>query len=168
MLAQVRQAIRARHFSRRTEQSYVGWVRRFVRYHGLRHPADLGERDVSRFLSSLAAEHGVAAATQNQAAAACLFLYRDVLKRPMAWLDGVVRAKAPHRLPVVLTPDEVRAVFSRLSGAPRLVARLLYGSGLRLLEGLELRSRISISAAARSGCVEARVHGTGSRCCRRP
>ena len=139
LIAQVRQALRLRHYSRRTEEVYVGWVRRFVRYCGMRHPAELGAVEVRAFLTALATERVVAAATQNQAASALGFLYREVLRQPLGELGDVVRAKEPGRLPVVLSKDEVSRVIGRLSGSPKLVAMLLYGSGLRLLEGLRLR-----------------------------
>lgn len=139
LVTQVRQALRVRHYSPRTEEAYVGWIRRFVRFHGLRHPAELGEEDVGRFLTCLAEEDRVSASTQTQAASALIFLYRKVLGQELGWIDNVVRAKAPRRLPVVLTRDEVRAVLQRLEGAKWLVVMLLYGSGLRLLECLQLR-----------------------------
>lgn len=139
LLASVRQAIRLRHYSRRTETVYVGWVARFVRFHGLRHPRELGAGEVEAFLSDLAVRGQVSAATQSQARAALVFLYREVLGAPMDAIGEVVRAKRPVRLPVVLTRAEVRAVLSRLEGQPRLVALLLYGAGLRLLEALSLR-----------------------------
>uniref|UniRef100_A0A832MKA3 Integron integrase n=1 Tax=Eiseniibacteriota bacterium TaxID=2212470 RepID=A0A832MKA3_UNCEI len=139
LLDRVRAALRVRHYSRRTEEAYVGWIRRFVLFHARRHPAEMGEREITAFLSDLAVTRRVSASTQNQALSALLFLYQHVLGRELEWLDGVVRAKAPGRLPVVLTRDEVRAVLDRLEGTPRLVAMLLYGSGLRLLEGLTLR-----------------------------
>src|SRR2546425_10814016 len=138
LLTLVRRAIRLRHYSRHTEEAYVAWVRRFVRFAGLRHPASLGEAEVERFLSSLA-ELGVSATSQNQAASALRFLYEEVLGRPFARPAGVVHAKEPGRVPVVLTREEVRAVLGRMQGTPRLVALLLYGSGLRLLEALTLR-----------------------------
>src|SRR5437879_3599171 len=137
LLTLVRRAIRLRHYSRHTEEAYVAWVRRFVRFAGLRHPASLGEAEVERFLSSLA-ELGVSATTQNQAASALRFLYEEVLGRPFARPAGVVHAKEPGRVPVVLTREEVRAVLGRMQGTTRLVALLLYGSGLRLLEALTL------------------------------
>jgi len=139
LIARVRQALRLRHYSRRTEQIYVGWVRRFVRFSGMRHPADLGPADVTRFLSSLADRGQVSASTQNQALGALLFLYREVLGVGVGWLSGLVRARGPRRLPCVLTRAEVRAVLARLRGTERLVAGVLYGSGLRLFEALELR-----------------------------
>ena len=141
LLAQVRRAIRTRHYSRRTEEAYVAWVRRFVRSSGMRHPRELGPSDVTQFLSNLAVDHSVSASTQNQALAALLFLYGNVLDMPVGWLSAVVRAKRPARLPVVLTPDEVRRVLSRAKGRgpSALVIGLLYGTGMRLLEALALR-----------------------------
>src|SRR2546427_6414598 len=141
LLAQVRRAIRLRHYSRRTEEAYVGWVRRFVRFCGLRHPRQLGEGDVTRFLTSLAVDRRVSASTQNQALSALVFLYRDVMDVPVGWLAALVRAKRPQRVPVVLTRDEVRRILARLKGrgAPALIAGVLYGTGMRLLEALRLR-----------------------------
>jgi len=139
LLARVRRAIRVRHYSRRTERVYVRWIRRYVRFCGLRHPLELGEADLARFLSSLAVEQGVSASTQNQALAALLFLYREVLGVRVGWLVNLVRAKRPERLPVVLTRAEAHAVLARLRGPVRLVAALLYGAGLRLFEALQLR-----------------------------
>ncbi len=139
LIAQVRQALRLRHYSRRTEEVYVGWVRRFVRFAGSRHPRELGQAEVTRFLSMLAVDRRVSASTQNQALGAIVFLYRDVLQMPVGWLATVVRAKRPTRVPVVLTRDEVRRVLSRMRGTSKLVATLLYGTGLRLFEALQLR-----------------------------
>lgn len=139
LLDRVRVAIRARHYSRRTEKTYVAWIRRYILFHGKRHPADMGATEVSRFLTSLAVDGNVAASTQNQALSALLFLYRDVLDQDLPWLDDVVRAKGAQRLPVVLTRAEVRAVIQQLQGTPRLMALLMYGAGLRLLEGARLR-----------------------------
>ena len=139
LLTQVRQAIRLRHYSGRTEEVYVGWVRRFVRFSGMRHPAEVETDEVSRFLLSLANSGRVAASTQNQAASALQFLFEQVLGKPLARRAGLVRAKEPGRLPVVLTPGEVKAVLARVRGVSQLVALLLYGSGLRLLEALTLR-----------------------------
>lgn len=116
-LEQVRNAIRVRHYSIRTEEAYLGWVKRFILFHGKRHPRDMGEAEVGAFLTHLAVQGRVAAATQNQALNALVFLYKAVLERPLADIDGVVRAKKPQRLPVVLTPEEVRAVLRHLSGA---------------------------------------------------
>ena len=139
LLDQVRRTCRLRHLSLRTERAYVRWVQRYVRYHGLRHPLDLGEAEVKAYLTHLAADRSVAASTQNQALSALLFLYAHVLERPLADLGAIVRAKRPKRLPVVLTRAEVQAVLDHLEGVPHLVSSLLYGSGLRLLEALRLR-----------------------------
>ena len=131
--------LRLRHFSPRTIEAYSEWIRRFIRFHGNRHPRDMGEPEVVAFLTWLAVERKVAAATQNQALAALLFLYSAVLDRPLASLGDVPRAKAPMRLPVVLNQGEVARVLDALHGTDRLVGLLLYGSGLRLLEALTLR-----------------------------
>jgi integrase len=139
LLDRARDAIRARHYSRRTEKAYVNWIKRYIFFHGKRHPAEMGAPEVTKFLTSLAVDGGVAASTQNQALSALLFLYRDVLAVDLPWLDGVVRAKRPARLPVVLTREEVRAVLQWLTGVPRLMAYLLYGAGLRVLECCRLR-----------------------------
>ncbi len=139
LLTRVREAIRARHYSRRTERAYVGWIRRFVRFHQLRHPDEMGEAEVTAFLTHLATDRHVAAATQNQALSAILFLYRKVLGRDLAWLDELVRAKRPVKVPTVLNRGEVKALLCELDGTPWLVASLLYGAGLRLLEALRLR-----------------------------
>ena len=139
LLDRVRAAARLRHYSRRTEAAYVAWIRRYIFFHGKRRPAELGAPEVTRFLSSLTVDGRVAASTQNQALGALLFLYRDVLELDLPWLVGVVRAKRPERLPVVLTREEVAAVLRPLTGVPRLMASLLYGSGLRLLECCRLR-----------------------------
>ena len=139
LLEQVRRAVRTRHLSRRTEKAYVRWVYRFVRYHGTRHPAGMGASEVRVFLSYLAVERNVSASTQNQALAALLFLYRHVLEVELPALGDVVPARRPRRLPVVLTREEVRLVLLELKGTHVLVASLLYGAGLRLLEGLRLR-----------------------------
>ncbi len=139
LLDQARAIARARHLSLRTERTYVNWIRRFILFNGKRHPLELGEAEVSRFLTSLAVEGRVSASTQNQALAAILFLYRDVLGRDLDWLEGVVRAKRPVRLPVVLTREEVQAVLRNLHGTLWLQASLLYGAGLRLMECARLR-----------------------------
>ncbi|WP_175304622.1 integron integrase [Candidatus Nitrospira nitrificans] len=139
LLDRVRAAIRTRHYSRRTEKAYVGWIRRYILFHGKRHPAEMGASEVTRFLSSLAVEGQVAASTQNQAVSALLFLYREVLGQELPWLDEVIRARRPVRLPVVLGRREVQAILDGLGGAPRLMALLLYGAGLRLLECARLR-----------------------------
>lgn len=139
LLDVVRARIRAKHYSPRTEEAYVGWIRRYIRYHGRRHPRQMGEAEVSAFLSSLAVEGGVAASTQNQALSALIFLYAEVLGAPFDCLDGIVRARRPARLPVVLTVDEVRRLLAELRGTEWLMASLLYGAGLRLLECAEIR-----------------------------
>ena len=133
------EALRSRHYSRRTEEAYLHWIRRFLAFHGGTHPSELAESDVNRFLTHLAVSENVAASTQNQALAAVLFLYEHVLEQPLDRIEGVVRARKPKRLPVVLTRGEVEAILTQLDGAPRLVCMLLYGSGMRLLEGLGLR-----------------------------
>jgi integron integrase len=138
-LEEVRAAIRVRHYSIRTEKSYVHWIVRFIRFNGLVHPQELAERDVAAFLTHLAVELRVAASTQNQALNALNFLYRDVLERPLGRLPGVVRAKQPPRLPVVLTTDEIALLLRELDDAHWLPACLMYGSGLRLMETLRLR-----------------------------
>ena len=135
----VRAAIRARHYSHRTEEAYVAWIRRYIFFHGKRHPAEMGVPEISCFLTSLAVDRKVAASTQNQALSALLFLYRAVLEVDVPWMDDLVRARRPERLPVVLIRDEVRAVLQRLTGPTRLMAYLLYGAGLRLLECCRLR-----------------------------
>jgi integron integrase len=139
LLDQVRGKIRLKHYSIRTEQAYVDWIKRFILHFGKRHPRELGAADVEAFLTHLAVAGNVAASTQNQAKSALLFLYREVLETELPWLDNVERARAPKRLPVVLTRDEVHAVLSRLSGTHWLIASLLYGAGLRIMEALRLR-----------------------------
>jgi integron integrase len=139
LLDQVRAALHLRHYSYRTEKQYVGWIRRFIIFHGRRHPAELGGKDVEQYLSHLASQRHVAAATQAQALAAILFLYKQVLNTDLPWLSNVVRATRPKRLPVVLSRAEAREIISRLEGAYWLIASLLYGSGLRLTEALHLR-----------------------------
>ena len=136
----MRHALRVRHYAIRTEQAYVDWVRRFVRFFGgKRHPLRLGPLEVQAFLTHLAVERSVASTTQNQAKSALLFLYREVLGVQLPWLDEIVGAKQSRRLPVVLTPSEVRALLGHLSGTMGLVGSLLYGTGMRLLESLRLR-----------------------------
>ncbi len=139
LLDRVRDAIRVRHYSRRTEDAYLGWTRRYVHFRDLQHPEKMGEHEIASFLTDLAVRGAVSSSTQNQALAALLFLYRDVLGIQLTWTDDVVRAKRPRRLPVVLTREEVRAVLGVLGGVHRLMAELLYGSGLRLTECVELR-----------------------------
>jgi integron integrase len=139
LLDQVRHGIRVRHYSRRTEQAYVRWIRRYILFHDKAHPADLGGPEVTAFLTWLADAQHVSASTQTQALSALLFLYRHVLRLDLPWMNEVVRAPARPRIPVVLTREEVRRVVRRMQGTERLVAMLLYGSGLRLLEALRLR-----------------------------
>ena len=139
LLEQVREAIRVRHYSLRTEATYLSWIKRFILFHGKRHPRDMGVQEVHQFLSHLAVEGQVAASTQSQALSAILFLYQQVLQQDIGWLHDVVRAKYPQRLPVVLTQDEVAKVLRQLSGVSWIMGTLLYGAGLRLLECLRLR-----------------------------
>jgi integron integrase len=138
LLDQVRDAIRVKHYSIRTEQAYTGWIRRYILFHDKRHPQEMGAPEITAFLTYLAVDQNVAASTQNQALAALLFLYREVLKMDPGPIDAV-RAKKPKRLPTVLTKEEVKIIIAALSGVNALVARLLYGSGLRLIECLRLR-----------------------------
>jgi integrase len=135
----VRDAIHTRHYCYRTEQAYVYWVKDFVRFHGLRHPMQMGEVEVAQFLSHLATRRGFAASTQNQALSTLLFLYKAVLQRGIAFVGDVVRAKTPRRIPVVLTREEVARVLLNLDPPYRLMAQFLYGAGLRLHECLRLR-----------------------------
>jgi integron integrase len=139
LLDRVRWHLRVKRYSLRTEKVYIDWIRRFILFHGKRHPESMGEEEIARFLSYLAIERQVAASTQNQAFSALLFLYQHVLDRKLDFIDGVERVRRPPKLPVVFTPDEARAVLARLKGDYRLMAHLLYGSGLRLLECLRLR-----------------------------
>ena len=139
LLQEVQFRIRARHMSYRTEKTYVQWIRRFIRYHKRRHPREMGGPEVEDFLTALAVKNQVSASTQNQALAAILFLYREVLEIDLPWLADVIRAKRPQRLPVVLSRDEVQQVLARLSGTEWLAVSMLYGSGMRLGECLRLR-----------------------------
>jgi integron integrase len=139
LLDLVRDVIRRKHYSVRTEQAYVDWIKRFIIYHNKRHPAEMAEEDVAQFLTHLARDLNVAASTQNQALSALLFLYKEVLKQEIGWLEKVERARKPSKLPVVLTRSEVKEIFAHLHGTPKLMAGLLYGSGLRLMECVRLR-----------------------------
>ena len=139
LLDQVRTCLRVRHYSYRTEKAYAYWIKRFILFHHKRHPNEMGAPEVTAFLSHLAVDKSVAAATQNQALAALLFLYKIVLGQELPWLDGVERAKRPARVPVVFTRAETSAILSRLTGTKWLMAALLYGAGLRLSECLRLR-----------------------------
>src|SRR5512145_845316 len=137
LLDQVRQAIRARHYSPKTEESYVHWIKRYIFFHKKRHPGEMGEKEIGQFLSDLATDRHVSASTQNQALNAILFLYRRVLQKEIGYVDGVVRAKRPHRLPAVLTRQEVKRVLAALDHSNWLMGMLLYGAGLRLTECLQ-------------------------------
>lgn len=139
LLDNVRQAIRMRHYSIRTERSYVDWIKRYIYFHNLRHPQDMGVLEIRAFLSDLAVRHSVAASTQNQAFAALLFLYKNVLQIDLPYIEGVERAKRPQRLPVVFTQSEAREILLRMNGNAYLVAGLLYGAGLRVTEAVSLR-----------------------------
>jgi integrase len=139
LLEVAKEKMRTRHFAYRTEQIYLHWIRRYVNFHDRQHPRLLGPEGVEKFLSYLAVGAKVSASTQNQALQALLFLYRQVLGIDLPWLKNVIRASRTKRLPVVLMPAEVRALLAQLEGTPWLVANLLYGSGLRLMESLRLR-----------------------------
>jgi integron integrase len=139
LLEQYRERLRVKHYSLRTEDAYLHWMRRFIYFHRKRHPREMGGPEVEAFLSHLATEGRVASSTQNQALAALLFLYREVLQKELPWMDGLVRAKRPARVPVVLTEGEVRALLGQLDGTRWLATSLLYATGMRLLEGLRLR-----------------------------
>jgi integron integrase len=139
LLEQIRNVTRTRHYSPRTEEAYIHWIKQYIHFHNKKHPAEMGADEVSKFLTYLAVTRKVAASTQNQALAALLFLYRNVLGVDLPWLENVIRAKRPARLPVVLTKLEVRALLGQLTQTNWLLASLLYGSGLRLREGLRLR-----------------------------
>lgn len=139
LLDQMREQISLKHYSIRTERVYCEWVRRFVRFHQYRHPLEMGAAEVEAFLSDLAMRGNVSASTQNQALAALLFLYKQVFRSDLPWLGEVVRVKKPSRLPVVLSVEEVQRILAHLEGEVWLIASLLYGSGMRLMEGVRLR-----------------------------
>jgi len=139
LLDRVRTAIRVEHLSYRTEQAYLHWIRRYILFHGKRHPMEMGEREVTAFLSHLAEQRKVSPSTQNQALAAILYLYRRVLNRELGELEGLVRARRTRRLPLVLDRQEVKSILDQMTGVEGLIARLLYGTGMRLMEGLRLR-----------------------------
>jgi site-specific recombinase XerD len=139
LIPRLREAMRARRYSLKTEKAYMHWVRRYIFFHKLRHPKDMGPVEVTAFLNHLANERRVSASTQNQALAALLFVYRHLLQVELPWLDGLVRAKASKRLPTVLTQNEVQAILAKLSGTRWLMVSLMYGAGLRLNECLSLR-----------------------------
>ena len=139
LLDQVRGTIRLKNYSIRTEQAYASWVRRFILFNGMRHPRDMGGAEIEMFLSHLAVERNVSASTQNQALSALLFLYREVLKKELEYPIDSIRAKRPKRIPTVMTQEEVQKVIGRMTGKNQLMAKLLYGSGLRLMECMRLR-----------------------------
>src|SRR5438477_7444485 len=139
LVDRVRNGMRLKHYSLRTERTYWDWIQRFIRFHGMRHPSEMGETELGAFLTHLARAGTVAASTQSPALSALRLLYKEVLKQEIGWLDGVQRAKKPMRLPVVLSPEEVHKLFAQLRGTTRLMAGLLYGSGLRLMECVRLR-----------------------------
>lgn len=139
LLDQVRDKLRVKHYSIRTEQTYLGWIKRYIYFHGKRHPKDMGAEEIEAFLTHLAVAGNVSASTQNLAKSSLLFLYREVLEIQLPWLDNITQAKAPKRLPVVLTVSEVQNVLSRLNGTHLLIASLLYGGGMRLMEAVRLR-----------------------------
>ena len=139
LLDRLREALRSRHYSRRTEQSYCHWVKRFIFFHNKRHPADMAEREINAYLTHLAVKEKVSASTQNQALSALLFLYRYVLDRKVGDLGEVIRARKPRHIPVVMTREEVKAVLAQLTGEKWLIALLMYGAGLRLMECLRVQ-----------------------------
>jgi integron integrase len=139
LLERVRMAVRVRHYSIRTEEAYVTWSKRYILFHGRKHPSAMGADEINAFLTHLAVERNVSASTQNQALSAILFLYQKVLNEDVGWIADIVRAERPRRLPVVFAPEEVVAVVEKMSGVERLIAELLYGTGLRVIEALRLR-----------------------------
>ena len=139
LLEQAREKLRAMHYSYRTEQTYLDWMKRHILFHGKRHPREMGAGEIEAFVSHLANDRGVSASTQTQALSAVLYLYRHVLGIEMAWIDGISRAKKSQRVPIVLTREEVAAVLARLEGRERLMAALMYGTGLRVMECVQLR-----------------------------
>ncbi len=139
LMEEVRRCLRLKHYSLSTKQAYTGWIRRFILANDKRHPREMGGPEVERFLSSLAVQGRVAASTQNQALSALLFLYRQVLAVDLPWLDNVARAKRPQRVPTVLSREEVQRLLAAMEGRPWLLASLLYGTGMRLMECLRLR-----------------------------
>ena len=140
LLDQVRSVIRVKHYSIRTEKSYISWIKQFIRFNHLTHPKNMGAKEVQAFLSYLAVTRNVAASTQNQALCAILFLYRDVLKIELEYMDELIRAKRPTKIPVVFTRDEAKAVINHLDGTFQLMTQLLYGSGLRLMDPVRSQS----------------------------
>ena len=141
LFEQVRDQMRLHHYSLRTEETYLHWIKRYILFHGKRHPAEMGEQEITAFLTHLAVDKNVAASTQNQALAAVLFLYKKVLNQELEWMEGIVRAKRPARIPEVMSPQQVMALLRELKGTHQLIARLLYGTGMRLMEAICLRVR---------------------------
>ena len=139
LLDQVRQAIRTRHYSIRTEEAYVQWIKRFILFHNKRHPEKMGELEINQFLTHLAVKEKVSASTQNQALCSIIFLYKEIIKKEISDLGNIVRAKKPQKLPVVLSPEEVKSIINRLKGVNWIIGNLLYGAGLRQMECLRLR-----------------------------
>jgi integron integrase len=139
LLERVRMAVRVRHYSIRTEEAYVAWSKRYILFHGKKHPSAMGADEINAFLTHLAVDRNVSASTQNQALSAILFLYQRVLNEDVGWIADIVRAARPRRLPVVFTPEEVVAILEKMSGVERLIGELLYGTGLRVIEALRLR-----------------------------
>ncbi len=139
LLDRVRETLRVHHYSLRTEEAYIQWIKRYIFFHNKRHPEDMGEAEITAFLTHLAVDRHVTASTQNQALSALLFLYKKVLMMELAWLDDVVRAKRPSRLPVVLSKNEVMLLLNKLTGTNKLLGYLLYGTGMRIMETLRLR-----------------------------
>ncbi|MHB1141998.1 MAG: integron integrase [Sulfuricaulis sp.] len=141
LLDQVRDALRVRHYSLRTEATYIQWIKRFILFHGKRHPLEMGEQEITAFLTHLAVDKHVSPSTQNQALAAILFLYKEVLARELDWMEDIVRAKRTERIPEVMSPEQVRRLLDQLEGTHQLMARLIYGTGMRLMEAVRLRVR---------------------------
>ena len=169
LMDSMRDALRSRHYSRRTEKAYCLWVRRYVRFHKMRHPAEMGGPEINRYLTYLAVKLHVSASTQTQALSALLFLYRHVIGRDVEDLGTIIRARKAKRLPTVLTPDEVVDVLAELGGETRLMAALMYGAGLRLTECLRLRVQdVDFSAGEIKVRATAREARTASPCCRTP
>ena len=139
LLDQVRNNLRVKHYAIRTEEQYLHWIKRYILFHGKRHPKDMGAAHIEAFLTNLAVAGKVSASTQNQAKSALLFMYREVFEQTVPWLDNVTQARVPKRLPVVLTVKEVQAVLAEMTGTHKLIAGLLYGAGLRLMEAVRLR-----------------------------
>lgn len=168
LLDRVRQAIRMRHYSRRTESAYVHWIRRFIIFHGKKHPDHMGASEVTSFLSWLATSQRVSASTQNQALSAILFLYKHVLQKDLGRLEPVARAKTPHRVPVVLSRDEVSRILHHLTGRMGVIVGLLYGPGCGCRNVWSCVSRTSTSTCGRSSSAAARGRRIDGRCCHRP